>query len=382
MRRTLRGSALGPPVRPALALMLCVVLVAACGESEPAASGGASEGDQVVIGAITGLTGDEAAFGVPWSQGAELASKELEGKGFRIAVQDSQSTPTQAVTAAKKLVEVDGAKVLICGCYSGTFFPVQAYAASKGVLVVNAGSSSPKIRTLNGSVVSLLALDDTVAEGLAAWAYELGHRRGAFVVGNDPYSVGMKDGVTAAFQNQGGEIVENAIVKPGQPDYRPELQKLAAANPDVIFSTSFSNDAKLQFKQGLELGIDAPWFELYPTVSGLEEFADAHGRLFGLEIGWLEESAGEWRARFADEFDSEPTTPWPALAYDASRLTADAIAAAPDADEQGLVDAFVKATETYEGPSGTVELDDDLTRVNQPLQRLKLVEPGEFVPGD
>lgn len=329
------------------------------------------------IGAITGLTGSEASFGVPWSQGVKLAASQL--KGTKIVLRDSQSTPTQAVTAAKELIQVEKVKVLICGCYSGTFFPVQSYAASKGVLVLNAGASSPQIRTVKGSVVSVLSLDDTVAHRLANWAYSVGHRKAAFVVGNDPYSVGVQENVGAAFEKLGGTIVETAIVQPGQPDYRPELTKVATAKPDVIFSTSFSNDAKLQFKQSIELGITATWFELYPTVSGLQGYKPAFGKVFGLEIGWLGSAAKAWRARYKKMFNAVPTVPWPALGYDATQLAGKAVDSSAKT-AKAYAAALVKAARTYRGPSGSFQFDKNLTRVNETLQRLKLVAPGKFVP--
>lgn len=330
-----------------------------------------------VIGAVAGLTGNESQFGVPWSQGVKMAAARLKGAGVRVVIADTQSSATQSVTAAKKLVEVDKAKVLIVGSYGG-FFAIQSYAASKGVLVVNASASSPTIRKLKGNVVSVLALDDTVGSGLADWAYQRGYRSGAFIVGNDPYSTGVKDVVGAAFKKKGGKIVETAIVQGGQPDYRPEMTKVANAKPDVIFSTTFSNDAKLQFKQGIELGLEAPWFQLYPTVSGLDDYETAYGKLFGLEVGWLSKSAKAWRAAFKKQFKTDATVPWPALAYDATMLAAKGLSSGSK-KAPAIEKAILKTAKKYRGPSGKFTFDKDQTRVNAVFQRLALVAPGKYV---
>ncbi len=331
-----------------------------------------------VIGAVAGLTGNESQFGVPWSEGVKLAASQLKSSGVRVVVADTQSSATQSVNAAKKLVEVDKAKVLVVGSYGG-FFAIQSYAASKGVLVINASASSPTIRKLKGSVVSVLALDDTVGGGLADWAYQRGYRSAAFIVGNDPYSTGVKDFVGAAFKKKGGQIVETAIVQSGQPDYRPEMTKVANADPDVIFSTTFSNDAKLQFKQGIELGLDAPWFQLYPTVSGLDDYATAYGKLFGLEVGWLSNAAKAWRAAYKKQFKKDATVPWPALAYDATMLGARGLTSGA-AKAPAVEAAILKAAKTYSGPSGKFSFDKDQTRVNAVFQKLALVAPGKYVP--
>jgi branched-chain amino acid transport system substrate-binding protein len=331
------------------------------------------------IGAITGLTGAESSFGAPWSQGVQMAAAKLSASNVKVVIADSQSTATQAVNAAKKLIDVDKAKIVICGCYSGTFFPVQSYAASRGVLVVNAGSSSPQVRTLKGSVVSVLSLDDTVAKGLADWAIQRGYRKAAFVVGNDAYSTGVKQYVGAEFTKRGGTIVATTVVQAQQPDYRPEMTTVAQAKPDVIFSTSFSNDAQLQFKQGVELGITAPWFELYPTVSGLDSYEPAFGKLFGLEIGWLSTAAKTWRADYQKRFKKPATVPWPAISYDATMLSGKA-GMSNASTAASLQSAFVRSAATYAGPSGKMVFDKNRTRINEPFQKLALVSPGKFVP--
>ena len=362
------------PLAKRLSRVLAVIVVVSFMLVGAVASQAAQE--PLVIGAVAGLTGNEAQFGVPWSEGVKLAAKRLSG--VRVVVADTQSSSTQSVNAAKKLVEVDGARILVVGSYGG-FFAIQSYAASKGVLVINASASSPTIRKLKGNVVSVLALDDTVAGGLADWAYQKGYRKGAFIVGSDPYSTGVKDFVRAGFKKRGGTTVVTAIVQPQQPDYRPEMTKIANAKPDVIFSTTFSNDAKLQFKQGLELGLEAPWFQLYPTVSGLDDFESAYGKLFGLEVGWLGNSAKAWRASYKKEFKKEATVPWPALAFDATMLGGRALLSGATA-APALERAVLKAAKTYRGPSGTFTFDKDQTRVNAVFQRLMLVKPGKYVP--
>jgi ABC-type branched-subunit amino acid transport system substrate-binding protein len=157
------------------------------------------------------------------------------------------------------------------------------------------------------------------------------------------------------------------------------MQRIADADPDVVFSATFADDAKLQFRQLRELGLEAPWYVMYPTVIGLDDFSEADGNLFGIEVGWASRDATDWAAAFEASSGEPASTPWPALAYDSVMLAAHAVADAASDDPADVEAAFAAAAAEYEGPSGTFELDDDNTRVNAVFERLQLTDGG-YVP--
>jgi len=373
--------------RAAALLATVALLAAACNGPDGGgggANGGGGGGDTgpIVIGLVGSLTGPESFFAAPNATGIEMAAEELaaeglDGREVELITEDSESRPQGAIDAASKLINVDNVDVLISTV--SDFNVVAEFAESEGVFLINGGASNPLIRDLPGVHVSMVSLDDTVAQNLATWAYDEGYRSAAVLVGDDPYGLGVQEFVNQGFEDVGGEIVISQAVPYGKPDYRPEMQRIADADPDVIFSATFADDAKLQFRQLGELGEDAPWFELYPTVLGLDGYEPAFGRLYGLDIGWQSEESADWKARYAEMFEEEPSVPWPALGYDTFMLSAMAVADAESDDPEAQREAFLAAAASYEGPSGQLEFDDDYTRINQIYDRLVLTEEG-FVP--
>lgn len=371
----------------AMGAVLLLVL-AACGSDNPSATSPSlgrtsSAGDETIkIGLVSALTGQGATFSIEAEKGIPLAVDEINAQGgingrmVEVLYEDSQSRPEGAVQAATKLINVDQVDALVVHEPSSDFVPTAEYAATQDILVVNGGSSTPEIRDLPGTIVSMLALDDQVGQGLAQWTYDLGYRRAAILVGNEPYGLGVRDYVTQRFEELGGTINPSLAVELQQPDYRPELQQIADADPELIFNATFVDDAKLQFRQLLELGVTAPWFDMYPTVVGVEDFEPAFDRLFGLEHGWNSEEAVDFLALYEAKYGEAPTVPWPALGYDTIWLTALAIGNASDATPAGYASSLVDQAGSYSGPSGVFEFDDSMTRSNQVFVKLKLTADG------
>ena len=369
-----------------------VLIAAACGDDDDravttvvpttAATTTQAPPEPIVIGVVAGLTGRGASFSVPWEMGLQLAIQQFEdlggidGRPVTVIIEDSESRPEGALAAATKLVTVDNVDVLLLGVPSSEIGVVAEFAADEGIPVVNAGASTPAIRDFAGTVISTLALDDAVAAGLADWVYDQGFRRAAFVVGNEPYGLGVLASVGARFEAIGGEVVVEAAVELGQADYRAEMQRVHDADPEVVFNGTFADDAKLQFRQLSEIGSAAPWYAMYPTVIAVNDFEPMFGKVFGLEHGWQGDEA--WVSAFVDLHGEDPTTPWPALGYDSLWLAALGVAGAADDSAPALAESLLAAATTYSGPSGAFDFDESLTRANQVFVRLAL-QDGAFV---
>ena len=112
------------------------------------------------VGTLVGLSGDLAAGGQPWEQSVKVATDDLNarleamGLGQQLKVtyigaEDSQGNATSGIEAAKKLVEVDGAEVVV-----GDFFSSVTLATGESVFIPNevlnfTGGTSPDITSLN-----------------------------------------------------------------------------------------------------------------------------------------------------------------------------------------------------------------------------------------
>ena len=126
--------------------------------------GGSDSEETFVIGALDSLTGLGESYGVPLSQTKLLAVEEINAAGgvngrlLRLVVEDSKCTANDAITAYRRLTDVEGVKIILGStCSSGTL-GVAPLAEKDGVILLSPSSTSPDI-TLAGDYVFRTAIN-------------------------------------------------------------------------------------------------------------------------------------------------------------------------------------------------------------------------------
>ena len=279
-----------------------------------------------------------------------------------------------------KLVRTGDIDTLLCSCYSTIFFPLMNGLAKQDIAVTNDASSTPEVRELPGTIITTLPTDDVLGKALGEFAYGLGYKEASVISVNDPYGQAFTPVVSGAYEDAGGKILEEIMVEGGLPNYRPEVSRIAKAGADALLMGSYTDDARLQFKQLTEAGWDGVAFKLYPTGNRLSEDKESHNRFYGLEGTWLAAENKEWRDRYEAKFGEEPTI-WGAIGYDAAMLNALGVAAAKSDSAEDIRASMVTAAEDYEGPTGRLQFDDAFVRVDAPLAYY-VVRDGEYVQID
>ena len=169
-------------------LGLPVVLAVACGSEatpssgatdEPAPAGAAAASEEpFVIGALSSLTGVGESYGVPLSQSKLLAVDEINAAGgingrmLELIVEDSKCTANDAITAYRKLTDVDGVKIILGATCSGGTLGVAPIAEKDGVVILSPSSTSPDI-TFAGDYIFRTAINSLQVGtdlGNALWA--------------------------------------------------------------------------------------------------------------------------------------------------------------------------------------------------------------------
>ena len=139
-----------------------------CGEqaaptpgAEPAATAGAgaegasaqtdSSQEPFVIGALDSLTGVGESYGIPFSRSKLIAVDEINaagginGRPLKLIVEDSKCTSADAITAYKRLTDVEGVKIILGATCSGATLGVAPLAEQEDVILLSASSTSPDI---------------------------------------------------------------------------------------------------------------------------------------------------------------------------------------------------------------------------------------------
>ena len=131
------------------------------GSSRTTSSGGTDQvGQPFVIGGLDSLTGLGESYGVPLSQSKFMAVEEINAAGgingrmLKLIVEDSKCTANDAITAYRRLTEVEGIKIILGATCSSATLGVAPLAEKDRVILLSPSSTSPDISTAGETISS------------------------------------------------------------------------------------------------------------------------------------------------------------------------------------------------------------------------------------
>lgn len=252
--------------------MLAATLLSGCGNGGGAPASGGGEGnmsaDTIKIGWIGAVTGDQAVWGTAEKQTLEMLIEQTNaeggilGKQVELVAYDTRGDVTEAVNATKRLTTQDNVigiigpnasdqAIAIAGTLEQAKVPDIATVATNPKVTVD---DSGKVKDYNFRVCFIDPYQGAVAAG---YAYEkLGFKTAAILydVASD-YSQGFTQYFEETFTKLGGTIVAKEGFKTGDVDFRPQLSKIKATNPEVILMPYFYKEVALTANQARDLGI-------------------------------------------------------------------------------------------------------------------------------
>lgn len=209
----------------------------------------------VPIGQIVPFTGSAAEFGTFYRDAAQLAVDQINTAAEEVfggpiiselIVEDSNTLPTPAIEAARKLVQADGVPAIIAAWSSGVTVAIAtSVTIPSGVLQVGNGTTSPLVSVLpEDAEADLLfrtspsdALQGVVAADLAIGNIIEDHsyKTAATIYINNPYGQGLSNAFAEAFEARGGTVTAQvAHPEEPQPTYRAQLQAALEGDPEIL----------------------------------------------------------------------------------------------------------------------------------------------------
>ena len=211
------------------------------------------------------LTGPGETYGTVANQAKQMALDEINGAGgidgrmLELIVEDSKCGAADAITAYHKLTEVDNLKIILGTSCSGAMLGVAPLAEEDGVILFSGLASNPDIANA-GDYIFRTQISDVqvgIATGNTLWAD--GVRKLATITEETDYAEGVRRTSVAQFEKRGGEIVAAERFASDTTDFRSQLSKLFAANPDALHLAPQSEfSAGTIIKQARELGYEGP----------------------------------------------------------------------------------------------------------------------------
>jgi branched-chain amino acid transport system substrate-binding protein len=239
-----------------IAILLLFLLIFSCAKKE----------DVIVLGEFGSLTGVTATFGKSTQRGIEMALEELnqaggvEGRLFRIVVEDDQSKPEEAATAVKKLINQDKVLMVLGEVASSRTLAGAPICQEAKVPLITPASTNPKVTQIGDYVFRVCFIDPFQGEVMAKFAYNtLKVSKAAILkdIKND-YSVGLAQFFTETFTNLGGQVITEESYAEGDIEFRAQLTAIKAKNPEVIFIPGYYTEIGLIARQARDLGINVP----------------------------------------------------------------------------------------------------------------------------
>lgn len=196
----------------------------------------------ITLGAMAPLSGEAVVYGVAFKSATDLAVEEINAAGgvdgheLKIVWEDSKCSPQDGATAAQKLVEVNQLKYLIGTVCSGSTLAAAAITEPAGVLLFSAGATSPDLSTAGDFVFRTYPSDGVGGQVLAAYTYkELKKMKLAILSEQTDYAQGLRKTIKETFTKLGGQVVADETYNTGDTDFRTQILKMKAAEPDVVF---------------------------------------------------------------------------------------------------------------------------------------------------
>jgi len=216
---------------------------------------------EITVGLLVPQTGFAANYGPEAQQGIDLALAEL---GVDAAVTVNVITADEDVLDAsqtlerlKKMVESDGADIVIGPVFGSTQQAVAPYLSDSGVPWFSFLGASQDV-AVNGSAFVWPGADALTAAPLGQYAAEdLGYERIATLAPDYAYGQDVVAGAGGAFEAAGGEIVQQQWVPLGTTDMLQYATSLDTS-VDALLMWLVPTDAASFVREYRNLNIDVP----------------------------------------------------------------------------------------------------------------------------
>ena len=210
------------------------------------------------IGFINSITGKEAQIGENLTNGAAMAIEDLKANGIQVELikEDDGGDPKNALAAYEKLVTRDGV-IGVVGPYTSGSANVVASRADQYQVPLLVPAAAKEDITMKGykNVFRLNAPANVYSSVLMKAVAAFKPKTIAYVYAATDFGVSTVKTAQENAAKMGLKEVANEKYQQGQPDYRPSLAKVKAANPDLIFLVSYDADAILLMRQAKEIGL-------------------------------------------------------------------------------------------------------------------------------
>jgi len=350
-------------------IILAVVLLAGCAVQPEA---------PLKVGAILPMSGPTAVWGENIRNGMELARADLAEQGIAIDIvyEDSQAKPDVALTAYRKLKDVDSINMVI-SAFSRVSVPLVPVIDAEQIPLMMTLVAAKGVAERSPYSFRFYSNERQYVEPQFAWMDPAVYDRVAVLWINDEFGSSVHDVILEQANLHKIAIVADENYDPNSVDFRTQLTKIKVANPKaILFVGAVPAEISNALKQIRELGLTADFIEnsaaLAQPASLNAAGSAAEGAItlaFPFSLG---KTGSEFRQAYKQRFNAEPNFA-AAFGYDMIKLIGFASSGRAMPGEE-LAQKII-AVKTFESLNGPVTIQPT-GEINPAIEPAKVVNGG------
>ncbi|MBC3868829.1 ABC transporter substrate-binding protein [Undibacterium oligocarboniphilum] len=316
-----------------------------------------SHAADIRIGMAEALTGPAAKYGVAIKNGFTLAAEGINAKGgingnkIVLVIEDEQGKKEEAINVFKKLIFQDKVLMIFGPTLSNSAFAADPIANATKTVVFGTSNTADGITgmgpfTFRNSVMEADVLPVTTRAAVK----HFGIKKVAVLYGNDDaFTKSGYDVFKSALADQKITVTDTETYAKGDVDFKAQLTKIKASNPDAIVCSCLAEEAANIILQTRSLGMKQPFIggNGFNSPKLFEIAKDAADNTL-MGSPWSAENIApankQFIADYKAKFNADPDQ-FAAQAYDAMHIVTEALkqvklSGNPEKDRLALRDAL------------------------------------------
>jgi branched-chain amino acid transport system substrate-binding protein len=286
-------------LRAAAAVATLAVVAAACGSSKSnsgssnsstssttsgastTAGGSASDRGNIdgklELGGLMPQSGDLSAIykslAVPTQMAVDEINKAggVNGQPVTLKIEDDGTKADTASAALDTLLNSDKVDAIVGPASSSTALGILGKIKTNGVVDCSGSTTSAELSTADdgGYFFRTAPSDNLQGPALAQVVLGDGKKNIAILTRNDSYGTGFGKALASAITNGGAKVAINAVYDPNATDFKADVSKVKAANPDSVIVIGFNDDGGKVIKEMIAQGNGPDKIQIY-TADGMQ----------------------------------------------------------------------------------------------------------------
>ncbi|CAH2714938.1 Leucine-, isoleucine-, valine-, threonine-, and alanine-binding protein [Neobacillus rhizosphaerae] len=365
-------------------VLVLSLFLSAC--SSKTGSGDNASGDEILVGVLLPVTGNNATDGKDMLNAMKMAVEKINSDGgvlkkkIKLEVADDGCDPQMATTAANKLVSKK--VVAIVGGYcSGSTLPASGVFHNANIPMIVAAANSSELPKQGYDTLFLInGLVPDQAQSGADYFKDKGAKNIAIIHDNSAYAKDLADFAKKSVEENGGKTIAFEAINPEEKDFGSLMTKLKSLKPDGTYFTGYYAAGGLMLKQFKQKGVSGSFMvgdgSYSPDIIQIAGSEAANDLLVtATPTANFIPGAEEFVNNYKSKYNLSPG-PFSALSYNGMNLLVDALKRADSTDQDKLKKAL-KETKAFEGIGQVIEFSDKNT-LNQSNFHVMKVVGGEF----